>query len=259
MLTDPDGMFFTQREVPTMATLSVELNENGLNVSANGFGSLAIPFEPDRGMRRKVVVWQSEVAAEVYNGAICEWFSDVLGRKCKLVLMPETSERHVKELFDSGKDIVSFADGFPLMVIGEASLDELNRRISLNAKNEDEGSRAPLPMNRFRPNFVVSGSTAFEEDNWGRIRVGEAVFRSTKPSERCVITTVEQSSGEFDGKEPLRTLAGFRVAKSVMPERVEELGLTPNAVIFGQNLIPENPGSSIRIGDPVEAIELRDS
>lgn len=86
------------------------------------------------------------------------------------------------------------------------------------------------------------------------VKIGDAVFRTTKPCERCVITTVDPSRGEFDGKEPLRTLATFRMAKDVMPGRVDSLGVEPNAVLFGQNLIPETPGAAVRVGDEVEVL-----
>ena len=130
------------------------------------------------------------------------------------------------------------------MLLGEATLDDLNSRLDVQ-----------LPMNRFRPNLVASRSEAFAEDGWKRIRIGDAIFRSTKPSERCVITTVEQSTGEFTGKEPLKTLATYRVAKNVMPDRWEQLGVTPNAVIFGQNLIAEMTGVTINVGDEIEVID----
>ena len=110
-------------------------------------------------------------------------------------------------------------------------------------------------MNRFRPNIVVSGATAYAEDDWKKIRVGEAEFRSTKPCERCVMTTVDQAKGEFTGKEPLKTFASYRMAKDVTPERYESLGVGPNAVLFGQNLIAEAPGATIKIGDRVEIID----
>ncbi|MFN0139595.1 MAG: MOSC domain-containing protein, partial [Pyrinomonadaceae bacterium] len=117
----------------------------------------------------------------------------------------------------------------------------------------DEGVR--VPMNRFRPNIVVSGSGAYAEDNWSKIRIGDTVFRSTKPCERCVVTTVDQAKGDFAGKEPLRTLATYRMAKDVMPERFAQLGVGENAVLFGQNLIVETHGATIKIGDKVEIID----
>ncbi len=255
MLTDRDGTFFTQREVPKMAAITVEVTSDGLRVISAEAGDMNIPSEPDLGSRQNVTVWQSNVPGEVYNGEVSEWFSDVLGRSCQLVLMPETSERHVSERFDRGDDIVSFADGYPLLLIGEGSLAEVNERLEETYKDADKNVR--VPMNRFRPNLVVQGSDPFEEDGWSKIRVGEAIFWVVKPCARCVMTTVDQTRGEFDGKEPLKTIASFRMAKDVFPDSFESLGQTANAVLFGENLIPENPGTSVNVGDEVEVIETR--
>ncbi len=246
MLTDPDGMFFTQREVPKMAAVTVEVTSEGLRVTSENEGALAIPFEPDRGSRQNVIVWQSEVAGDVYNGAVSEWFSDVLGRKCQLVLMPEKSERHVNSMFDRGDDIVSFADGYPLLLISEGSLEDLNSRLE-----------TPLPMNRFRPNVVVAGTKPFTEDKWAKLQIGEANFRVVKPCARCVTTTVDQIRGEFDGKEPLKTLASFRMAKDAFPKTFESFGHNPTSVLFGENLIPYNPGTVIELGDEIVVLEFR--
>ena len=252
MLTTPEGMFFTQREFPKMATIAVEVRENGLLVLAENTTGILIPFEPDRTRKQEVVIWQSTCPGDVYSDGVNEWFSQVLGTKCQLVYMPDDSRRRVNQRFDRGEDIVSFADGYPLMVLGGASLEDLNRRLLERA---DTSVRVPLPMNRFRPNLVVSGSGSYAEDDWKRIRIGEAEFRSTKPCERCVMTTVEQAKGEFDGKEPLKTLASYRMAKDVMPERYESLGVGPNAVLFGQNLIAETAGATVKVGDEVVIID----
>jgi uncharacterized protein YcbX len=257
MLTDRDGMFFTQRETPKMATIGVRVDSGQLIVESDSAGELEVPFEPDRGERQTVTVWQSSVAGVVYTGEVSEWFSDVLERSCQLVLMPDTSERHVSPQFDTGDDIVSFADGYPLLVIGEGSLAEVNERLHDRYKDDEYGERLPLPMNRFRPNLVVQGSDPFEEDRWAKIRVGEAIFRVAKPCARCVMTTVDQARGEFDGKEPLKMIASFRQAKDVFPDSYEKLGQTANAVLFGENLIPENPGSNINVGDELEVLEFR--
>ena len=243
MLTDKDGMFFTQREFPRMALLEVGVGDDGLDVTADGHGTLAITHLPETGDRRQVKIWQSICDGEIYPAPTNEWFSDVIGTECQLVYMPDDSRRSVNPRFDQGDDVVSFADGYPLMVLSEASLTDLNSRLD-----------KPLPMNRFRPNLVVTGSDAFVEDDWQKIRIGDAVFRSTKPCERCVITTVEQSRGEFDGKEPLKTLASYRLAKMVMPERLAALGIGETAVLFGQNLIAENPGGVVRVGDEIKII-----
>lgn len=251
MLTDRDGMFMTQREFPRMALVEVEIDGYWLYASADAFGTVEIPFEPDRGERQRVTIWNSVCDAEVYRGAVSEWFSDVFGTACQLVRMPDATQRHINPIFDRGKDIVSFADGYPIMVVSEASLEDLNSRL-LRETEEDIGD--PLPMNRFRPNLVVSDSEPYIEDSWDRIRIGEAVFRSTKPCERCVITTVNQSTGEFTGKEPLKTLATYRMAKDVIPDRFESYGMNGNAVLFGQNLISETPGERISVGDAITVL-----
>ena len=108
-------------------------------------------------------------------------------------------------------------------------------------------------MNRFRPNVVVTGTNPFEEDGWAKIKIGEAIFRVPKPCARCVITTVDQARGEFSGKDPLKTLSTFRMAKDAFPGKFEALDQPANAVLFGENLIPDNPGASINLGDEMFA------
>jgi uncharacterized protein YcbX len=256
MLTTPEGMFFTQREFPRMATIAVAMNSGQLTVESDAAGTFTIPFEPDRGEWQKVTVWQSLCDALVYKGMVSEWFSDAIGTKCQLVYMPDASKRHINPRFDRGEDIVSFADGYPLMLIGEESLRDLNLRLKEAHDHEREASYLPdfkpLPMNRFRPNLVISRSDAYAEDDWKSVRIGEAVFRSTKPCERCVITTIDQMTGELTGKEPLKTLATYRMAKDVIPERYSALNVSPNGVLFGQNLVAETPGSGVNVGDSLE-------
>lgn len=254
MITDREGMFLTQREFPRMALIGVEVGEEQVVLRAPEMAELSIPHRPAVGPRRPVTVWNSTVEAAEYPGDVNQWLSEAVGGECVLFAMPAEAERHVNPLFDRGDDLVSFADGYPLLLIGEGSLAELNRRIAANGGN---GSVSPLEMRRFRPNLVVAGSEPFEEDTWSRIRVGEAVFRVVRPCARCAITTVDPDRGEFDGKEPLKTLATFRMAKDVFPDKLEELALQPNYVLFGENLIPENPGVTIRTGDVVEVLEYR--
>jgi uncharacterized protein YcbX len=118
------------------------------------------------------------------------------------------------------------------MLLGQASVDELNSRLS-----------EPLPMNRFRPNFVVAGSEPFAEDTWKKIRIGETVFHVVKPCERCAITTVDQTKGEKAGPEPLKTLNTFRNRKGKL--------------LFGQNLIAETAGGTVKIGDAIDVMEYK--
>ena len=243
MLVDSNGIFFTQREFPKMATIAIELAESGLKVAADGFENLFIPYQPTTDEKIKVRVWQSVCDAIESGDEINRWFSEVLQTNCRLVYMPDESKREVNPLFNQNDDIVSFADGYPFLIIAENSLGDLNSRL----KNE-------IPMNRFRPNFVVQNSAAFAEDGWKKLSIGNTIFRVTKPSERCVITTVDQQRGFFTGKEPLKTLANFRLAKDVFPDNFQSFGMNKNAVLFGQNLIAENFGETLKIGDEIKIL-----
>lgn len=255
MLTTPDGMFFTQREFPRMATMSVWIEDDGsgLGVAADRFGDVFVPMDADSDKRQMVTIWGSVCEGAVYGAALNEWFSDVIGTECQLVKMPDDSRRNISEIFNKGDEVVSFADGYPLLVIGKASLVDLNKRLASNFLERELFNE--IPMNRFRPNIVVAGSEAYAEDDWKRIRVGDAEFRSTKPCARCVMTTVDQDRGEFDGKDPLKTLVSYRMAQNVIPDRYASFGMNETAVLFGQNLVGETVGSSIGVGDEVEIID----
>jgi uncharacterized protein YcbX len=233
LLVDRHGRFFTQREVPRMAIVKIEVGPSGMTASANGSGAIGVPHEPATGDIADVTIWNDTVAGEYYPQEIHKWFTDAIGIECRLVRMPETTNRTVSQDHAVREtDIVSFADAYPFLLIGEASLADLNSRL-------DE----PVPMNRFRPNFVVSGPDAFDEDTWKRIRIGSAEFHVVKPCARCVLTTVDQVRGEKTGKEPLKTLSEYRNRDG--------------KVLFGQNLIADNAGGTVRVGDEVEVIETK--
>jgi len=289
VLTDAKGDFLTQREMPKMATICVALNGNGV-VASDGNTSIAI--DPlTEGEREMVQVWGSESEALAYDKDINRWFSQALDTEVRLYYMPEDAGRPLNPRFDRGGELLSFADGYPLMLIGAASLRELNERIAdslvkpemrsgrgeeisaessglvsrrvtitppaepgTHPKQGEKFLREPLLMDRFRPNLVVEGCRAFAEDSWRRIMIGNVVFRTTKPCVRCVMTTVDQATGEFTGKEPLRTLASFRLAKDIFPSDLDRLGLSPNGVLFGQNLVPETHGAVINVGDEIEIL-----
>jgi len=231
MLIDTNKRFLTQREVPAMARVALESSENGF-VARVGNESLEVPFSPATEEYCSAKIWSSSVRSEIYPDEVNDWFSKAIGTECRLVAMPEGAHRAVNPFYAVRrfKDTVSFADGYPFMLIGQASLDDLNSRL-----------REPVPMNRFRPNFVVTGTDAFAEDKWRIIRIGSTVFHVVKPSERCVLTTVDQTLGEKTGKEPLRTLSIFRTIRG--------------KVLFGENLIAENAGDSIKVGDRLEVLE----
>jgi uncharacterized protein YcbX len=233
MLVDEDSRLITQREVPRMALISVKIEDGNLDVRFED-RQIDIPLAPHQGDTKDVVVWQNIVPADVYDPETNAWFSQALNVNCRLVAMPETTRRTIDPEYavKPDEDIVSFADGYPFLLIGEGSLADLNSRLD-----------SPVPMNRFRPNFVVSGSQAFAEDSWKRIRVGETVFHLVKPCARCLLTTVDQSTGEKNGKEPLKTLSAYRNHRG--------------KVLFGQNLIAANPGEVVRIGDKIEILDAR--
>lgn len=233
MLVDEKNNFLTQREFSKMSLIEVKINDESLSVSAND-RNLKIPFDAIIEKTASAKVWSSRVKSNVYKEEINNWFSDFLGFNCKLVVMPETAKRTVEPFYAvrKYKDIVSFADAYPFLLIGENSLNDLNEKLE-----------NPVPMNRFRPNLVISGGEPFAEDNWKKIRIGETVFNVVKPCARCVMTTIEQATGEKDGKEPLKTLAKYRTKNG--------------KVMFGQNLIAEKAGSVIKVGDKAEIIETK--
>lgn len=232
MLVDEGGNFMTQREFPVMATVSVEVVDDVLRASLNG-DSIEVPFLDGADEHARVKVWSSSVKAGVYSDRINDWFSDAIGTPCKLVGMTSESKRAVNPFYAVRKfrDEVSFADAYPFLLIGQGSLDDLNSRLA-----------EPVPMNRFRPNFVIEGAEPFAEDGWKKIRIGLTVFHLVKPCDRCVITTVDQVKGVKAGPDPLKTLASYRNRKG--------------KVLFGQNLIAETAGGVVRVGDEVEILEV---
>jgi uncharacterized protein YcbX len=231
MLVDGNNKFITQREFPAMARIKIDLDADRFTAQANG-GSIEVPYGPDTGEFRSAKIWSSSVRSELYPQEVNDWFSEAVGTECRLVAMPEGAHRAVNPFYAVRrfKDSVSFADGYPFMLIGQASLDDLNSRLT-----------EPVPMDRFRPNLVVEGTEPFAEDKWKVIRIGSTVFHVVKPCERCIMPTIDQAKGERSGSEPLRTLSVYRNIKG--------------KVLFGQNLIAENAGETIRIGDEVEILE----
>jgi uncharacterized protein len=230
MLVNHNGKFITQREQPRMALIRPAIDADGmLTVQAPDMPVVVIPGD-EQGPRYEVVVWKYSGEAVDQGNELAEWFSRFLGIACRLVMFPNDVVRKVNPRYArSEQDQVGFADGYPFLLISEASLADLNTRLE-----------QPLPMNRFRPNIVVRGTEPYAEDTWRTIRIGEVTFDIVKPCARCVITTTDQSTTER-AREPLKTLTTYRLA-------------TSNGVMFGQNLIHAQVGL-IRVGDPVEIIE----
>ncbi|MFI9645698.1 MOSC domain-containing protein [Streptomyces sp. NPDC052040] len=231
-LIDESGKVVTQREQPRLALATAEtLPDGGVRVSASGRDELIVEVPEPFGTT--IAKWSGEKIETVPAGSgASEWFSAYLGERVTLVHLDDPSHRRpIEPPFGRPGETVSLADGFPLLLTTLASLRSLNSLIAQG----DHPHEAPLPMNRFRPNVVVSGTAPWDEDDWERVAIGEVEFRVAKMCGRCVVTTTDQETAER-GKEPLRTLGRHR--------RID------GRLIFGQNLVPLTPGT-IRVGDPV--------
>ncbi|MEO8589119.1 MAG: MOSC domain-containing protein [Flavobacteriales bacterium] len=233
MLVDASGLFISQREVAAMACLHCSPTAHGFRVTDLRDGdAIDLPWTIDAGGVANAQVWEDTV--EVCHAPIeaSAWFVEKLGVTCSLVFMPDAAHRKVDARYAEG--ITSLSDGFPYLIISQASLDDLNARILLE--------RDRVPMERFRPNIVIAGGPAFQEDTWKEIAIGDARFAFVKPCTRCVIITTDQQTGER-GKEPLRTLATYRRKKGVEGEVKVDFGMNAMAL----------SGNVVRVGDLVTA------
>ncbi|AXG76514.1 MOSC domain-containing protein [Streptomyces paludis] len=251
MLIDGTGKAVTQRQHARLALVGAEqLPDGGLRLSAPGAApgaaeglvpglaplTVAVP-EAGGGAEGTVVteIFGTKVEAVSAAYAAHHWLSRYLGVEVRLVHLDDPARRRpVDPEYALPGETVSFADGYPLLVTTLASLDALNSLIAQG----DHPAEGPLPMDRFRPNLVVAGTTPWAEDGWRRIAVGEVTFRVAKPCGRCVVTTTDQRTA-VRGREPLRTLGTHR--------RID------GRLVFGQNLVPEHTGT-LRVGDPVTVL-----
>lgn len=202
MIVDQKGVFISQREIPEMALLAPEIKDNQLFIHhpTKSLTPLAISLEPAADAESiQVQIWDDSCQALLVSDAANQWLSATLQTPCRLVYMPDESLRSTDPKYSQATDIVSFADGYPMLIIGEASLADLNQRL-----------KTPVPMNRFRPNVVFSGGAPYEEDTWKNFQIGESSFRGTKPCGRCIMTTINQETAER-GSEPLKTLSSYRL------------------------------------------------
>lgn len=225
LVVDGAGRFLTQRTVPRLALVETALDATALRLDAPGQETLEVPFS-STGAVTEVEIWRDRCLATDQGEAAAQWFSNFLEQDCRLVRIGQGYDRPVAE-YDASVQ-VSFADAYPLLLISEASLADLNQRLP-----------EPIPMNRFRPNLVVSGCDPYAEDTWQQIQIGPVRFEVAKACERCVITTTDQATGTRAGTEPLKTLAAYR--------RVGK------GVIFGQNLVHRAMGA-LEVGSSVEIL-----
>lgn len=233
MVVDSDGMFITQRELPQLAVIQPNLNGDTLSIIAPGMPEIHVPLARDGGEIWRVQVWKDTCNAWDEGDEVANWLSDYLDVDARLVRMADGYLRQVDKTYAADNTSVSFADAFPLLIVSEASLNDLNEHMAARGKDT-------IPMSRFRPNLVVSGADAFAEDSWRTVQVGNITIDVVKPCARCATTTVDQASGTIpDIAEPLATLNTFRKQNG--------------KVMFAQNAIHRAPGV-VRVGDAIQVL-----
>ena len=234
MLVDENNRFLTQREFPQMALLRTAIHANELTVyeKGNEVDTIRVNLYPTETATLRVQVWDDVVEAIVMEDEINQWFSAKLNRVCKLVYMPDASQRKVDADYALNNELTGFSDAFPVLMIGQASLDDLNSRL-----------KTAVPMNRFRPNIVFTGGAAFAEDTMQHFRINDIDLYAVKPCARCVVTTTDQETGII-AKEPLKTLASYRTGN--------------NKVYFGQNILYKQEGI-IRVGDELNVVQVKEA
>lgn len=224
MVVDTEGRMITQRQQSKLCLIQPELLDDGLRLHANGMSDLNINI-PDDSNRQDVMVWNDSCRAHNAGVEAGQWLTAFLGVECSLVYFPDSEIRTVDQTFAQEGDRTAFSDGFPVLLISEASLDDLNRRLV-----------SPVPMARFRPNIVISGCEPYAEDDWKHLRVGDVTLRIVKPCSRCVIPSIDIETAERTG-EPTKTLSQYR--------------RKDNKIYFGQNAILDGCGI-LEVGEAVE-------
>ena len=229
MIVDTDGIALTQRDFHDLCFVEPILSSDTLSLKAPGMNDLNVDTA-DLGQNPiHVEVWDDACLGLDCGSDAAGWFSEYLHTACRLVRIDQTFVRPIDRNYSIRDEHVSFTDGFPMLLISEASLADLNSRLN-----------QPITMNRFRPNMVVEGCAPFDEDRWKKIDVGGLTFEVVKPCARCVVTTIDPTTGK-SGDEPLRTLATFRKTAE-------------GKVMFGQNVIHVQKSGTIRIGDQVTIV-----
>jgi uncharacterized protein YcbX len=231
LVDEASGRFLSQRVVGQMSQLSAAWNASGgLTLSAPGRSPIDIALPDGDNALRGVTIFRDSLRVPDAGDAAGAWVSEFIGKPTRLVHIPLERARTTQSGYGHDDDQVAFADGFPLLLIGQASLEDLSQKVG-----------RPLEMLRFRPNLVIEGSTAFAEDGWKRIRIGDVEFRVVKPCSRCILTTVDPHTGERSAdREPLATLQQYRAQA--------------DGAMFGQNLVNDGVGR-LEVGMPVTLLE----
>ena len=231
MVVDAEGVCVTARERPQLVRIRAETTGAGLRMEMHGRDSITVPYPESDARIARTWIWGQTCNALDAGDTAARWISDAIGKPVRLVAMDHRVKRRPDPDCTLPEDEVSFADCFPVLVIAQSSLDDLNAR-----------TPAPASMRRFRPNLVVSGAAPFAEDGWRRIRIGAVEFEGVENCERCELPTIDPDTGIPDPKrEPMRTLARYRRRAG-------------GGVFLGQSLVPRGPGT-VRVGDRVVVLE----
>lgn len=226
MLIDENNRFISQREFAVMALFKIAIQDDGLLITFKE-SSLKVNFIPDSKELINIVIWDDGCTAQLVDKQADEWFSAKIGKKCRLVYMPDESLRETDPRYAPSGSVTSFADAYPFLLIGQASLDDLNSRLG-----------DAIPMDRFRPNIVVTGSLPYQEDTMDKITINGIHFFGVKLCARCNIPTIDQQTA-IASKEPSKTMAMYRVKNK--------------KIYFGQNLVHSGTGF-LSVGDEVNVL-----
>ena len=232
MLVDENDRFMSQREFAEMSLLIPELTPGGLKITYKiDSDFIIIPFEPPLDSPEiTVTIWDDTCRAKLVSSKADAWFSNILKIPCRLVYMPDETQRQVEVEFAPKGAVTSFSDAYPYLLIGRSSLDELNNRLEV-----------PVLMNRFRPNIVFTGAPPFAEDSFDSFAIGQSYFNGVKLCARCQVITIDQENAS-KGKEPSKTLSTYR--------------LKNNKLYFGQNLLGPNEGT-IKVDDELIVLKYQ--
>ncbi len=228
MLIDNQHQFLSQRKIPKMCLIKTQLTDSELTLSAEGYDCFSLPINPCDGETCNTTIWKDSCPAKTTSKQANQWLSDFLGIQCQLVYQPDNVVRSVDPHYAKKTDQVNFSDGFPFLIVSEASMNALNSEMNLQ-----------LGVERFRPNLVISECEAYAEDSWREISINNIAFRLPKPCSRCAVPTINPATAE-KSKEPLRTLNRIRKWNK--------------QVYFGQNALHNNLGE-LSVGNKVQILQ----
>lgn len=236
VICDSKGQFITGRSHPKLCLVQSSLSETGIKLIAPNMMPLLLTYQEFSPEYKDVTVWGDTIAGQVCSEKANSWFSHYLQQDCTLLFFGEKSFRERKPNTAKARKL-AFADGYPLLLISQASLDDLNSKLI-------EQNLTTVSMAQFRPNIVVENTLPFAEDGWQRIRVGDIDFKVSKPCERCIFTTINPETGKKNALvQPLKTLQSYRQSSQ-------------GEVLFGQNLIPLSHGK-IELGDEMTVLSTQ--